>query len=676
MKNRCKSLGLLVVLLLLILGPALPAQATRPVEPPSPATWSGDLTTPQLIEAALARGEIDRETADLYLAYALGDYGKLPAQYRSEAPWSGTLSLLRLREAVRTMRAGPTRAKIEALLTGSCSTSSTSLPSTHNSTHFHIQYNTISGGLDVNAYANSLETAWSTEVTSFGWAAPPVLSSNPPPGNRYHVRIDDTLSGGLYGYVSSSGDHAGLVGDNPNTAWNDSDARATCMVLNADYSGFPGTAQNALDATTAHEFNHSLQFGYGALSGSNTPDTGLVEAATTWMEDEVQDDSNDNYNYLWPDFTECLGELPYNGSDEYRHWIDVRGMVERYGTTSAGGSEDVMQDFWEGISQGTGMLTALNAALVSQGTTLADAYHAYAIAVKFNKTCGGGYAYPYCFEEAAGYVALKGATAVHGTISAVGQNYSGSIGDNYATNWVSLPSSGGPYTVTLQNTSGGQLRGSVVCDTGAGLDITPFPSIDSTSSITDFDPSGCSSVVGVVTNQSQTSANPSSCATRSYMLRTDGVEESYYTVFLPIALRVPPPGPTPGYWSGSGVELYVTTDRAYVDDFALSGIYVPGCGTYKITHTPQEPISDDEFSFTGSFYADGDFSSETAVSGQAGLDYFYISGCGYVSGGPWAWSATWQNDSQPRLLSAKVVAPESVEGVAPEEGIYTATRLK
>jgi hypothetical protein len=124
------------------------------------------------------------------------------------------------------------------------------------------------------------------------------------------------------------------------------------------------------------------------------------------------------------------------------------------------------------------------------------------------------------------------------------------------------------------------------------------------------------------------------------------------------------------------VELYVTTDRAYVDDFALSGIYVPGCGTYKITHTPQEPISDDEFSFTGSFYADGDFSSETAVSGQAGLDYFYISGCGYVSGGPWAWSATWQNDSQPRLLSAKVVAPESVEGVAPEEGIYTATRLK
>ena len=44
------------------------------------------------------------------------------------------------------------------------------------------------------------------------------------------------------------------------------------MVLNADYSGFPGAQQQALDATTAHEFNHSLQYGYGALNGANAPD--------------------------------------------------------------------------------------------------------------------------------------------------------------------------------------------------------------------------------------------------------------------------------------------------------------------------------------------------------------------------------------------------------------------
>jgi len=39
-----------------------------------------------------------------------------------------------------------------------------------------------------------------------------------------------------------------------------------------------------------------------------------------------------------------------------------------------------------------------------------DAFHAYAVAVKFIRPCAGGYAYPYCFEEAAGYLPAAGAT--------------------------------------------------------------------------------------------------------------------------------------------------------------------------------------------------------------------------------------------------------------------------
>ncbi|HZG49174.1 MAG TPA: hypothetical protein VEY90_06600, partial [Thermoleophilaceae bacterium] len=44
-------------------------------------------------------------------------------------------------------------------------------------------------------------------------------------GGRYHVRID-ALSSGLYGFVSVAGTHAGLVGDNPATAWNEGDAQS------------------------------------------------------------------------------------------------------------------------------------------------------------------------------------------------------------------------------------------------------------------------------------------------------------------------------------------------------------------------------------------------------------------------------------------------------------------
>jgi len=532
MKASIVRMAVLVGLLAVSL--VISVQAGPPARDAAP-----DLPTPQLIEAAQAKGEIDAGTANLYLAYALGDYEKLPAQYRGAVPWDGTLPLLHLREAMKTMTDSLARTEVAAILSEICSDSWGNLPNTYDSTHFYIQYNSVGGGLTIDSYATSLETALNTEVTTFGWAAAPVLLSNPPPGNRYHVRIDN-LATNLYGYVSTVGTHAGCVGDNPNTLWNDVDAYATCMVLNWDYAGF-GSAQQALDATAAHEFNHSIQFGYGALTGSNAPDDSFAEGGATWMEDEVFDSANDNYNYLWPTFAMCMGE--YTDSP-YRYWITFRGLTERYGTGIADGGEQVMQDFWEATSKSASgkMLPALNTALVNKGTNLADAYHAYAIAVKFNKTCGGGYVYPYCFKEAAGYLAKKGATAVHGTIGSVGGSYAGSVPDSYALNWISLPASGAPYPVTLRNTStGGTLRGSVVCDTGSALSITPFPATvgaGASTSLASYNPAGCSSVVAVVTNQAQTADNPTSCVAHSYRLETaGGIIPPDYRVYLPLTMK-------------------------------------------------------------------------------------------------------------------------------------------
>ncbi|HZG49173.1 MAG TPA: hypothetical protein VEY90_06595 [Thermoleophilaceae bacterium] len=114
------------------------------------------------------------------------------------------------------------------------------------------------------------------------------------------------------------------------------------MVLNRDYGGFPSVPQAALDATTAHELNHSIQYGYGALHGSNLPDDVFAEGGATWMEDEVHDAADDNHSYLWPTFSESMGD--YDGSP-YPYWITFRGLTERYGTGSAFGGEQVMQDF-------------------------------------------------------------------------------------------------------------------------------------------------------------------------------------------------------------------------------------------------------------------------------------------------------------------------------------------
>ena len=112
-------------------------------------------------------------------------------------------------------------------------------------------------------------------------------------------------------------------------------------------------------------------------------------------------------------------------------------------------------------------------------------------------------------------------------------------------------------------------------------------------------------------------------------------------------------GPTPGYWSGSGVGFYVTNDRQYVHNFAVT-IYVSGCGTYKITHTVDAPITNNQFSFSGSYYASGTFTSSTSANGSGGFNNFVIYGCGTISGS-FTWSATWQYSAQPAFIPQEVI---------------------
>jgi hypothetical protein len=503
----------------------------------APAVAQSRPATPELIQRAEKAGKLDRSRADLFRTYAIAAPQRLPAAYRSDAPWDGTLTLLQVRHDLPKLREAE-RTQIQALLaaeasTASCDTESSTQANVQDTAHFHITHDGVNAGLTVGRYAASLEQAWQTEVDSFGWAAPPVAPT-PAPGNRYHVRIDD-LGAGLYGFVSPVGTHAGFVGNNPATAWNDVDAYASCMVLNRDYSGFPSTPQASLDSTTAHEFNHSIQFGYGGLVGSNLPDDVFVEGGATWMEDEVQDAADDNYNYLWPDFGESMGD--YDPSTfAYPYWITFRGLTERYGTGTPGGGEQVMQDFWELTSKNAeSNQDAMAAAVEARGTTLGEAFHAYAITVKFNRACGVADVYPYCFEEGPGYEsAAGGAPATNRTIASVGGGTTFSVEDNYATAWVALPSSSAEYNVTLNNTSsGGQLRGTVACETSSELRLSPLPAVAASGAsrtLAGFDPVGCANRVLVVTNESQTAANPNNSNSRSFSVTTAAASPSTRTL--------------------------------------------------------------------------------------------------------------------------------------------------
>jgi hypothetical protein len=499
----------------------------------APALARAQAPTPELIERAEQGGQLDRSRADLYRAYALAAPERLPAAFRSTAPWDGTLTLLEVRRDLPRLREAE-REEIQALLAPaapgpSCSSPSGSQANVHTTTHFHITYDGVDAGLTVAGYAASLERSWQKEVDSYGWAAPPVYAANPAPGNRYHVRIDD-LGAGLYGFVSPAGTHAGFVGNNAATAWDDVDAYASCMVLNRDYSDFPSTPQASLDSTTAHEFNHSIQFGMGGLAGANVPDDIYIEGGATWMEDEAYDYANDNYNYLWPVFEADMGEYV---DSPYSYWITFRGLTERFGASKPGRGEDIFQRFWELTSKNLASnLQALDMALQqTKGITLAQAYHDYAVAVKINENCRKGFGRPWCLEEGRQYVngdgvqTGAGETAVHGSISSVGGSFSGSIPDNYALNWVALPAGAMFYSLTLRNDSaGGNLRATLGCHQGSRFTIKQVTAgLGAGQSATvpvKWNQKCAVSQFIAITNVAQTAANPSASTARAYTVST------------------------------------------------------------------------------------------------------------------------------------------------------------
>ncbi len=299
-------------------------------------------STPMLIERALAGGRITLDQWALYNGYALRDPGKLPGHYRSDVPekcgtwilqeihrrWSGLTTNAR----AGLMRLGFSDAGILTRPTG--------LDSTRGTTHFLVHYSVLPG--DTNAVSSfdgdangtpdiidtvltTIEHVWLSEVTTMGYTAPP------PDGglggdDRYDVYVMKT---GYYGYTA--GDFK--VGDNPNSpSAVETNAHATHLVLNNNYTGYPTTGSKAIEVTTAHEFHHAIQSGY-----DNDRAAWYGEATATWIEDEVYDSINDNVNYLGEWFSHPDVPLDTNnyiiGTDTitthaYGSWIFFRYLSE------------------------------------------------------------------------------------------------------------------------------------------------------------------------------------------------------------------------------------------------------------------------------------------------------------------------------------------------------------
>jgi aqualysin 1 len=147
---------------------------------------------------------------------------------------------------------------------------------------------------------------------------------------------------------------------------------------------------------------------------------------------------------------------------------------------------------------------------------------------------------------------------------------------------------------------------------------------------------------------SNTPATPLGDATYKWHVRAMvGGTWKPFSAFKAFIVQTSGSGPQAGFWSSTTGwdDFWVTPDQAFVDDFRIF-ISVFGCDDYTITHTIPEPIVNNQFSFTGTYYASGTFDTMTSAHGTDGLSDFFIDGCGFVSGGPWDWVANWQNADQ------------------------------
>ncbi|MDO8674300.1 MAG: hypothetical protein Q7O66_23065, partial [Dehalococcoidia bacterium] len=65
----------------------------------------------------------------------------------------------------------------------------------------------------------------------------------------------------------------------------------------------------------------------------------------------------------------------------------------------------------------------------------------------------------------------------------------------------------------------------------------------------------------------------------------------------------------------------------------------------------------------------------TTASGMVGLSSFPITGCGNVSGGPWSFTYTWRNGTQPSSPASQVEGPDAVQVAPLGNEVYEAVKV-
>jgi hypothetical protein len=178
--------------------------------------------------------------------------------------------------------------------------------------------------------------------------------------SRYDVYFESMI---YYGYAQAE-----VPGPAP---WND---YTSYLVLHRSFLGFPpnsdpeGDQYGAMKATIAHEFHHSIQFGYDPFESG-----WFMELDATYTEDVVFPLTHDNFNYLNAYFVSpAMSLMTENQSHEYSSFIWGKFLDQKF-------NPSLMRAVWEGGRYGASVYTTLSDTLLGRyGWTQDSAFAEFA----------------------------------------------------------------------------------------------------------------------------------------------------------------------------------------------------------------------------------------------------------------------------------------------------------
>jgi hypothetical protein len=300
------------------------------------------------------RGDDTYNSAFAYTAPVGGRYSVEVSRYEgSDSSGDYTLYLLRVDEAVAATITAIAERAVE--LSGP-----EQILETEN---FRIHY-TIGGGDVVTddylaAFAETLETIYDIQINQMGWAPPP--------------RNDDGLYDAYLTDVIGSGDGSlgftrptRFVGDNPNTPVVEQTASRSVLVVDNDFADMGDDANplSLMRATTTHEFNHMIQFGYE----TSEPLDWLYESTASWIETATVGDEQDATGYVADSYTYpelCFATTEQEGDLAYGDWTLHESLARVHG-------ERFIPRIWEMAAEHDGM-EVMERALAEVGDTLPNA---------------------------------------------------------------------------------------------------------------------------------------------------------------------------------------------------------------------------------------------------------------------------------------------------------------